>query len=182
MRKISEIFNFDDIGGKIKNYAQWSCWITIMLIWIAAPIICIILAIDYIELCWIPLVGAVVCPLLVWIGSWLLYALGEFVEDTHAIRNRNYPELYSIHENVRIMAMPMIREAEEKAKYAAEQRAKNAAERKAQQEERKREKQAEEAQNVIVTDDGGNRYWICGKCKTKNQHTRNKCWYCDNPK
>ena len=93
MGKISEIFNFDDIGGKIKNLAKWSCWITILLIWITAPISFIVLAsADWsAEHCWIPLVGAIVGPIFVWYGSWAMYAFGEFVEDTHAIRNKYYP-------------------------------------------------------------------------------------------
>ena len=93
MEKIQAIFNFDNIGGKIKNFAKWSCWITILLIWIAAPIAFIALvADDYTaELCWIPLVGAIVCPVFVWIGSWAMYAFGEFVEDIHAMRNKECP-------------------------------------------------------------------------------------------
>ena len=84
MGKISEIFNFDNIGGKIKNFAKWSCWITILLIWIAAPISFIVLVSDNwtAELCWIPLLGAIVGPFFVWIGSWTMYALGELVEKT----------------------------------------------------------------------------------------------------
>ena len=90
MGKISEIFNFDNIGIKIKNFTKWSCWITILLIWIAAPITFIVLVSDdwTAYLCWIPLVGAIVGPVLVWVGSWLLYAFGEFVEDVHAIRDK----------------------------------------------------------------------------------------------
>ena len=90
MGKISEIFNFDNIGGKIKNLAKWSCWITILLIWVAAPIAFIVLVSDdwTAYLCWIPLVGAIVGPVLVWVESWVLYAFGEFVEDIHAIRDK----------------------------------------------------------------------------------------------
>ena len=75
-----------EIGGKIKNLAKWSCWITILLIWIAAPISFIILVSDdwTAELCWIPLVGAIVGPIFVWLGSWAMYAFGEFVEDVTA--------------------------------------------------------------------------------------------------
>ena len=104
MGKISEIFNFDNIGGKIKNLAKLSCWITILLIWIAAPISFIALVSDdwTAELCWIPLVFAVIGPVFVWIGSWTMYAFGEFVEDIHAIRNKEGTT------------------AEEKAKYEAE--------------------------------------------------------------
>ena len=90
MGKISEIFNFENIGGKIKNLAKWSCWITILLIWIAAPITFIVLISDdwTVYLCWIPLVGAIIAPIFVWIGSWAMYAFGEFVEDIHAIRDK----------------------------------------------------------------------------------------------
>ena len=84
MSEISKIFNFDNIGGKIKNLAKWYCWITILLIWIAAPISFIALVSDdyTAELCWIPLVGAIVGPIFVWIGSWVMYAFGELVEKT----------------------------------------------------------------------------------------------------
>lgn len=112
MGAISEIFNFDNIGGKIKSFAKWSCWITIALIWIAAPITFIILLFDELtaHLCWIPLVGAVVWPVFIWIGSWAMYAFGEFVEDTHAIRNKYYPTEEE-------------RKAEEKAQREAEAQA-----------------------------------------------------------
>ena len=67
MGKISEFFIFENIGGKIKNIAKWSCWITILLIWIAAPIAFVALAVDdwTAELCCLPLVGAVVGPVFV---------------------------------------------------------------------------------------------------------------------
>lgn len=61
MGKISEIFNFNNIGGKIKNLAKWSCWI--------------------------PLVSAIVLPFLIWISSWILYAFGELVENSNSTNN-----------------------------------------------------------------------------------------------
>ncbi len=90
MHKISEIFNFDNIGGKIKNLAKFSCWATILLMWIAAPIVFIVLLMDEwtAYLCWIPLVSAIAGPIPVWIGSWAIYAFGELVEDVHAMRNK----------------------------------------------------------------------------------------------
>ena len=90
MGKISEIFNFDNIGGKIKSLAKWSCWITILLIWIVAPIVFIALLFDEwtAVYCWIPLVAAIIGPVFVWIGSWAMYALGEFVENTQAMKNK----------------------------------------------------------------------------------------------
>ena len=115
MGKISKIFNFDNIGGKIKNLAKWSCWITILLIWIAAPIAFIGLISDEwtAYLFWIPLVAAGVGSILVWIGSWTMYAFGEYVEDIHAMRKKYYP-----------MAEEQAdREAEEKEKREAEETA-----------------------------------------------------------
>ena len=87
MGKISTIFNFDNIGGKIKAVAKWSCWITILLIWIGAPIaLVVMLANDMDAACLIPIAGAIVGPVFVWLGSWVMYAFGEFVEDVHALR------------------------------------------------------------------------------------------------
>ena len=90
MGMISKIFNFDNVGEKIKIFAKWSCWITILLIWIAAPIsFFALLANRWLsDLCWIPIVLAIVGPFFVWICSWMFFAFGEFVEDVHAMRNK----------------------------------------------------------------------------------------------
>lgn len=89
MGKIAEFFNFDNIGGKIKNLAKWSCWITILLIWVAASIAFIALLIEEEEeLVLVPLIGAIVGPFLVWVGSWTMYAFGQFVEDIHTMRTK----------------------------------------------------------------------------------------------
>ncbi len=90
MGKFSEIFNFDNIGSKIKNFTKWFCWISILLIWISAPICFILLISDGYadEFCWIPVVAAIVGPAVLWAISWPMYAFGECVEDIHAIRNR----------------------------------------------------------------------------------------------
>lgn len=115
MGKISEIFNYDNVGGKIKNFAKWSCMVTIRLIWIAATITFIALVSNEFtaKLWWIPLVSAIVGPIFVWIGSWTMYAFGEFVEDTHAIRSKYYP----------IVEEQAYREAEEIAKRESEEEA-----------------------------------------------------------
>lgn len=93
MGKISELFNFNNIGGKIKGFAKWSCWISILLIWIAAPVHLILLVSnDYTRgLWWLPVTYAIAGPLLIWFGSWILYAFGEFVEDIHALRAKTAP-------------------------------------------------------------------------------------------
>lgn len=120
MGKFLEIFNFNDIGGKIKNLAKWSCWITILLIWIASPIAFIALLVDgwTAELCWIPLVAAIVGPFFVWIGNWTMYAFGEFVEDTHAMRKKYCP--MAEEQANREAEKKTNREAEEKSKHDVE--------------------------------------------------------------
>ena len=80
MGKISEIFNFDNIGGKIKNLAKWSCWITVILIWIAAAIMLVGGIAEGGILALLTLLAAVVASIVVWVGSWAMYAFGEFVE------------------------------------------------------------------------------------------------------
>lgn len=86
---MNELFNFDNIGAKIKNFAKWSCWIEIVLVWLAASIAFFDLISDDLtmDLCWIPLVSAVVCPFIIYINSWLLYAFGEAVENLSNINN-----------------------------------------------------------------------------------------------
>lgn len=89
MNKIQEIFNFDDIGGKIKNLAKWSCWITILLLWIATPILIIATIVEgggIIAVIVFP-IAAVIASLSVWVGSWALYAFGELVDTAYINKN-----------------------------------------------------------------------------------------------
>lgn len=184
MGKISEIFNFDNIGGKIKNLAKWSCWIAILLIWIAAPITFIILASDdwTASLCWIPLVGAVVGPVLVWVESWLLYAFGEFVEDIHAMRDKE-----GTTEEVkakREAEARMKREAELKAQQEAAEKTKREAESNAKEQvaeiEQPSGEQCQLCDNYFehltyckIVDDMGTRYRnICDGCIQKYNATK----------
>ena len=146
MGKLSRIFNFDNIGGKIKNLAKWSCWIEILLTWISAPITMIVLLCDRYtaEFFWIPLVSALIGPIFIWIGSWAMYAFGEAVEDIHALRSKQNPQLENIDRNVQLMAAPLILEAEEQAKREAVERAKYEATKKATREaEEKAKREAE---------------------------------------
>jgi hypothetical protein len=131
MNMITEIFNFDNIGGKIKGFAQMSCWITIILIWIVSPIAFLVLLFsDYLAfLCWIPLLVAIVVPPLVWICSWTMYAFGELVE---GVREMDFAdEIKNIDENVQAMATPAIQETEINTKCKANTKAKREAEERA---------------------------------------------------
>ena len=80
---ISEVFNFDNIGSKIKKLAKWSCWITIILIWIGAVISYIGLiraGTPYIGWFLLTPIIAMAGTYLVWFGSWILYGFGESIE------------------------------------------------------------------------------------------------------
>jgi len=79
---IRNIFNFDNIGYKIKSVTKWVCWVSILLIWITAPIAFVGLMADdsTFEICWIPLAVAIVYPFIIWLASWPMYAFGETVE------------------------------------------------------------------------------------------------------
>lgn len=171
MGKISEIFNFDNIGGKIKNLAKWSCWITILLIWIAAPIAFIALVADdwTAEFCWIPLVGAIVGPVLVWVESWLLYAFGELVEKTADNENNTRQILKKINENP---ANYITEESEGKVKsiIASEPTISKAS--KTSNEEKEN---WTDTTNFSTTEKGT---IICSQCNFEQPGNRSCCWNC----
>lgn len=72
---------YENIGGKIKNWAKWIFIVEA----IGAVIAGLALAVNedalYIFI-------AIVGPIIAWVGSWILYAFGELVEDTHAMRKK----------------------------------------------------------------------------------------------
>ena len=115
MSKIFEIFNFDNIGGKIKNLAKWSCWIAIILTWIGATIgFFVFLFTEGMFLFAIMMpITAVLLSLVIWVSSWGLYALGEYVENTESIRYSNR-RILNIDKNLQVMAKLMIDEAKER--------------------------------------------------------------------
>ena len=135
MRGIQKIFNFDCIGSKIKNLAKWSCWIEIIFVWIAAAIMFVAGIADGEALALLSPFAAIIASIVVWVGSWTMYAFGEFVEDTHAIRNKYYPT------------------AEERAKQKAEEQAKREAEEKARSaREAQAAKREAEAEQLSISD------------------------------
>ena len=92
---MANLFNFDNIGTKIKNFAKWSCWISIILVWIGCAVMFVFLVADgwMAHICGIPLVAAVVTPFILWIGSWILYAFGETVENIQILREeKGFPD------------------------------------------------------------------------------------------
>lgn len=86
---ISRIFNFDDIGEKLKNFAKWACWISIGIAWCSAAVAFIVLISDsYLApYWWISVIAAIVVPIISWISSCLIYAFGELVDSTSGMRH-----------------------------------------------------------------------------------------------
>ena len=76
---------YEDIGGKIKNWAKW--------IFIVEAIAAIIYGIALIadDAAVIGFVVLICGPLVAWVGSWILYAFGQLVEDVHTMRNKEVP-------------------------------------------------------------------------------------------
>ena len=91
METFQKLFNFDNIGKKIKNFTKWYCWIMIILCWIAAIVGFIILLDESEEVAFLPLIGGLVAPFIIWIGSWVMYAFGELVDKTCDIAAGNRP-------------------------------------------------------------------------------------------
>ena len=75
---------YENIGGKIKNWAKWIFIIEA----IGAIITGLVLLFTDEDLILYGLLTLVCGPIVAWVGSWILYAFGELVEDVHAIRDK----------------------------------------------------------------------------------------------
>lgn len=84
MGKFKKFFNFDNVGGKIKNLVKWYCWISIIVIWIGAAITFLVSLgdDDTIIFALIALTAAAVMPFSIWVSSWFMYGFGELIENT----------------------------------------------------------------------------------------------------
>ena len=75
---------YKNIGGKIKNLAKWIFIIEA----IGAIITGFVLLFTDDDLILYGLLTLVCGPIIAWLGSWILYAFGELVEDVHAMRDK----------------------------------------------------------------------------------------------
>ena len=75
---------YENIGSKIKNWAKWIFVIEA----IGAVITGLVLLFTDEYLILYGLLTLVCGPIVAYVGSWILYAFGELVEDVHAIRNK----------------------------------------------------------------------------------------------
>jgi hypothetical protein len=75
---------YENIGGKIKNRAKWIFIVEA----ICTIIIGLVLLFTDEDLILYALLMLICGPIVAYVGSWILYAFGELVEDIHAIRNK----------------------------------------------------------------------------------------------
>lgn len=80
---------YENIGGKIKNWAKWIFIIEA----IGAIITGLVLLFTDEDLILYGLLTLVCGPIVAWVGSWLLYAFGELVEDIHLIKIKTVGEI-----------------------------------------------------------------------------------------
>lgn len=71
---------FENIGGKIKKFAQIMCWIGMGASALAGVLLL------FGPAWWLGIIIAVVGCFVSWIGSFLLFGFGQLIEDTSAIR------------------------------------------------------------------------------------------------
>lgn len=105
---------YENIGGKIKNWAKW----IFIFEAIGAVIAGLVLLFTDEDLILYGFLTAICGPIVAYVSSWILYAFGELVEDMHAMRDK---EGTAKEVNAK-------REAEMKAKYEAKKKAKREAE------------------------------------------------------
>ena len=150
---------YTDIGAKIKNWAKW--------IFIVESIAAIItgIALMFEDAVFIGFIVLICGPLVAWVSSWILYAFGEFVEDTKAIRYNTEIIIQSTNHNpVEETARNNKSEAKECPNHQPEVCTKN------------------KAVNVPTENSVEDTTWVCGKCNTRNLLSNNACWRCGNPK
>ena len=111
---------YENIGSKIKNWAKWIFIVEA----IGAIITGVVLMATDEGLIVYGLLTLVCGPIIAWVGSWILYAFGQLVEDVHAMRDKE-----GTTEEVKAK-----REAKERARREAEEKAKREAEEKAKRE------------------------------------------------
>lgn len=75
---------YENIGGKIKNLAKWIFVVEL----IGAIVTGLVLLFTDEGLILYGILTLLCGPIVAWIGSWILYAFGEMVEDVHAIRHK----------------------------------------------------------------------------------------------
>ena len=87
---MNKLFDFADIGKKIKHFVKWFCWVEIALVWIASLVALGILLAnnETMKLFWVPLLAGIVTPCVIWVKSWLAYAFGDVVDNVASLKQK----------------------------------------------------------------------------------------------
>ena len=87
---------YENIGRKIKNWAKW-----IFIVEAIGAIITgfVLLCLDE-DFILYGLLAMILGPFVAWVGSWILYAFGELVEDVHALRSNSIAPTYTTQDQV----------------------------------------------------------------------------------
>lgn len=79
---------FKNIGKKIKKLAQFVCWIGIVCC-VITGIVLLILSTKNFRVFFIPgLLVLILGPVIMWIGSWVLYSWGDTVDNVQALKEK----------------------------------------------------------------------------------------------
>ncbi|MBQ5890384.1 MAG: hypothetical protein IIW73_05480 [Clostridia bacterium] len=115
---------YENIGEKIKGWAKW----IFIVETISAIVIGLVLMVNgEDEAVLIGFVTILCGPIVSWVGSWLLYAFGQLVDDVHAMRDKQgtteeiKAKKQALQEARHQAEMKAFREAEERAKREAEE-------------------------------------------------------------
>lgn len=85
----STIFNFENIGERLQNFAKWMHRIIVGIVWLVSLIMLVVITYyRYLAPYWlIPVAAAIVVPIISWISNGLIYAFGELVDATSNIEH-----------------------------------------------------------------------------------------------
>ena len=75
------MFNYDNIGGKIKGLAKAAFIVEA----IAAVLSGLVMFAEDDDMFLIALLVAIVGPIVAWVGSWLLYGFGQLIENSDTL-------------------------------------------------------------------------------------------------
>ena len=84
------MFNYDEIGEKIKGLAKWVAIVEAILFVISGLVM---LASGYTALIISGLITIILGPIIAWVSSWLLYGFGEIVSSAILYQNRTEREI-----------------------------------------------------------------------------------------
>lgn len=112
---------YENIGGKIKGLAKFIFVIEA----IGAIIAGTLFMFNNPNLTFVGFLILALGTIAAWVSSWVLYAFGELVEKTCDNESNNYyiaKQINEINENVKLLANPMVREAEKTSKHKVEEK------------------------------------------------------------